>query len=352
MVDAVRIGSIAMAHHDFASLDRFEPDIGVFNAPFMYRDPEHAMRATAPSSPVLEEINAKLVEQGNVRSVKIAGHKVTGQMEDGRNFQTYVPDDPNFVQDLRRMGVSISAEPPTDDVRVRQALMYALDREQMIETVLVGAATLATGNLAPTLEEWYEPDVQQYEYDPDRAIELLEEAGWEEGDDGVRERDGERLEWECLVFVGDEVRRPQAEMATEYWRAIGAEGGIREVSAASAEMREGTGDMALHNWTYGGGQGEPDARATLQTGGGNNFTHFSNEQMDELLEQGVAEVDPAARREIYSEVQKLFAEQVPTLFMMHWDWFNHFNERIQGLPDEVQSGSNLYRRIRDFWIEE
>ncbi len=56
------------------------------------------------------------VEQGNVRSVTISGHKVTGQLDDGRNFQTYVPDDPNFVQDLREMGVAISAEPPADDV--------------------------------------------------------------------------------------------------------------------------------------------------------------------------------------------------------------------------------------------
>jgi cell division protease FtsH len=56
------------------------------------------------------------VEQGNVRSVTIAGHKVTGQLDDGRMVQTYIPDDPNFVQDLRATGVAISAEPPSDDV--------------------------------------------------------------------------------------------------------------------------------------------------------------------------------------------------------------------------------------------
>jgi peptide/nickel transport system substrate-binding protein len=308
--------------------------------------------------PYIDEFEVRIVPEGSVRVLELeTGGADTSIWVAGTDDEVRLVEEPHLTSYVTAaLAVNNfpmnNTRPQFEDRRVRQALMYALDREQMIETIFVGAATLATANLAPTLDEWYEPDVQQYEYDPDRAIELLEEAGWEEGDDGIRENNGERLEWECLVFVGDEVRRPQAEMAVEYWSAIGAEVSIREVSAASAEMRDGSGDMALHNWTYGGAQGEPDARTVLQTGGGNNFTHFSNDEMDELLEQGVAEVDPEARREIYSQVQQLFAEEVPTLFMMHWDWFNHFNERIQGLPDDVQSGSNLYLKVREMWIQE
>jgi tripartite ATP-independent transporter DctP family solute receptor len=70
MIDGVRIGAIHMGHHDFSSLDRFDKDVSVFNAPFAYRSPEHAMRATAEAtSPVLREINQKLVEKGGVRIV-------------------------------------------------------------------------------------------------------------------------------------------------------------------------------------------------------------------------------------------------------------------------------------------
>jgi tripartite ATP-independent transporter DctP family solute receptor len=70
MIDAVRIGSIQMAHHDFSSLDRIEKDVAVFNAPYAFRGPEHAMKATAEAtSPVLREINQKLVEKGGVRIV-------------------------------------------------------------------------------------------------------------------------------------------------------------------------------------------------------------------------------------------------------------------------------------------
>jgi TRAP-type C4-dicarboxylate transport system substrate-binding protein len=70
MIDGVRIGSVQMGHHDFSSLDRIEKDVAVFNAPFAYRNPEHAMRATdEATSPVLREINQKLVDKGGVRIV-------------------------------------------------------------------------------------------------------------------------------------------------------------------------------------------------------------------------------------------------------------------------------------------
>jgi tripartite ATP-independent transporter DctP family solute receptor len=70
MVDSVSNGSIAMAHHDIASLSRFEEDIGVFNAPFLFNSPEAAMRATAPeTSPLLQEFNERLVANGNIRVV-------------------------------------------------------------------------------------------------------------------------------------------------------------------------------------------------------------------------------------------------------------------------------------------
>jgi TRAP-type C4-dicarboxylate transport system substrate-binding protein len=70
MVDGVRSGAISMAHHDFGSLGRIVPNTAVFNTPFMYRDPEHAMRATDPAlSPALRDINQELVQKGNMRIV-------------------------------------------------------------------------------------------------------------------------------------------------------------------------------------------------------------------------------------------------------------------------------------------
>lgn len=91
MINAVRIGSIAMAHHDFASLDRIVEDVGVFNAPFIYRDARHAMKATdARTSPVMQEINKQLVDKGQIR---IVGNFYRGARQLSAKFPVKTPAD-------------------------------------------------------------------------------------------------------------------------------------------------------------------------------------------------------------------------------------------------------------------
>lgn len=90
MVDGVRMGSISMGHHDFASLARLVPEVAVFNAPFIYRDGAHALAATDPdSSPALQAINEKLVEQG----VRIIGRIYRGDRHISSNFPIKTPED-------------------------------------------------------------------------------------------------------------------------------------------------------------------------------------------------------------------------------------------------------------------
>lgn len=91
MVDGVRMGTIQMGHHDFASLARIVPEVAVFNAPFVYENAEHAMRATDPAkSEALQEINARLVEEGGVR---IIGRIYRGARHISSNFEIKSPDD-------------------------------------------------------------------------------------------------------------------------------------------------------------------------------------------------------------------------------------------------------------------
>ncbi len=84
----------------------------------------------------------------------------------------------------------------------------------------------------------------------------------------------------------------------------------------------------------------------------NNFSKYKSDEMDSLLDAGLAETDPDARKEIYSQVQKLVAEDVPFLFVKYWDWFNFYNPRVKGLPDSVLTGSQLYNAAYKMWIEE
>ena len=91
MLDGLRVGSIHIAHHDFSSLDRFEKDVAVFNAPYVFRDADHAMRATnETTSPVLAEINQKLVANAGVR---IVGNFYRGARHLTARYPVYSPAD-------------------------------------------------------------------------------------------------------------------------------------------------------------------------------------------------------------------------------------------------------------------
>jgi peptide/nickel transport system substrate-binding protein len=244
--------------------------------------------------------------------------------------------------------------PALSDKRVRQAFMHAIDRQAVIDDIFSGAATLATANLSPAMGDYYTADVAEYPYDPERAAALLDEAGWVLGDSGMREKDGEPLSFVITVITGDQARRPEAEVVQSYLLELGVDVQIEEAPVATIleQMPAGELDASLFNWTYGGDGGDPDASNVLASDAVNNFSQFRNERVDELLVQGLAETDIVARAAIYHEIQQIFAEEVPVLYMMFWDLFNHFNTRIKGLPESAQYSDMIYATAHQWWIEE
>lgn len=237
------------------------------------------------------------------------------------------------------------------DKAVRQALMYAIDRQKVIDTVFHGAATIATTNFAPTVKTWYNPDVQKYDYDVAKAESMLDAAGWTKGSDGIRAKGGTKFSFTCIVENGDQVREPEAELVQQYLKAVGVDMKIthQPVSVMNQMTTSGTADCALFNWTFG--TIDPDASDTLVTNGANNAAHYSDPKMDQLQAEGLKTVDQAKRKQIYDQVQTLFAEDVPFIYMMYWSWFNHFTNRIKGLPNSALTGGQLYNKAYQWWIE-
>ncbi|RME51838.1 MAG: hypothetical protein D6790_19380 [Caldilineae bacterium] len=116
-------------------------------------------------------------------------------------------------------------------------------------------------------------------------------------------------------------------------------------------MREGTMDASLYNWTYGSAV-EPDPFSTLHSTGGNNFAQYNNPRMDELIEMGLKKVKFEDRKPIYDEIQEIFVEDVPVLYLQFDEWMNVFNARIKGLPENPKNGSAIYQQAYKWWIEE
>jgi peptide/nickel transport system substrate-binding protein len=242
--------------------------------------------------------------------------------------------------------------PALADLKVRQALLMATDRQAFIDDVFLGQAVMATSNLSPNVAKFYNPDVQLYEYDPDGAKALLDEAGWVAGDDGIRAKDGEKLAFTLAIIQGDTARRPEAEIAQQWFKDLGVDMQLEEVTDAVDGMIEGKYDAALFNWVYGGGSGEPDARDTLSSTGANNFSHFKNEEMDQLLLDGVLELDESKRIVIYNRVQEIVAENVPFLYFLHPQGYSFWANSIKGLPESVLSSDNLYQNLYKYWKAE
>ncbi|MDQ4044574.1 MAG: ABC transporter substrate-binding protein, partial [Chloroflexota bacterium] len=244
--------------------------------------------------------------------------------------------------------------PVLGDVQVRKALMHAIDREAIIADIFMDQATLATANLSPKHERYYNPDVTLYDYNPDTARQLLEEAGWVEGDDGIREKDGEKLSFTCVTITGDSNRRPEAELAQQWFKEIGVDMQLQEatVDIILDAMTAGEMDMSLFNWTYGGNNGDPDARDTLGSDGANNFSNYSNERVDELLLQGIQEQDEEVRAEIYKEIQAIVAEEVPFLYILYFNDYAFYHNSVKGLPESILSSEGIYPFAFQLWLEE
>lgn len=308
--------------------------------------------------PYLDAYRLNVVPEPSVRAIALE----TGEA-DTSVWQLAVDDNLKFEQSgnftiFKAPSVSVNHfplnnnRPQLADKAVRQAMMYAIDREAVINDIFRGTAVLATANLAPVLTFWYNKDVKQYPYDPEQAKKILDDAGWKAGAGGVREKNGTKLSFTVAVITGDQARRPEAEVVQQYLQAVGIEMKIIENPDTSGGMRRDELDAALYNWTYGGSGGEPDASVTLRSDGFNNFSKYKNPRMDELLAAGLKEVDRVKRKTIYDEVQKIVAEDVPFLYMMYWQWYTVFSKRVKGLPKAAKSPTATYQKAHTFWLSE
>lgn len=192
------------------------------------------------------------------------------------------------------------------DVKVRQALQYALDRELLAQEVYFGYAVKADGT-QPVLSIAYDPENTNtiYNYDPEKASALLEEAGWVDSDgDGIREKDGETLSFELVYSEGTSTYPIQIPYMQDAWRAVGIEAVTTAIpfQVLIEEADAGNYDMGVagFGWNFDGGQDSMFASWNTPPNGFNKM-HYSNADYDALVEPSKTEIDPEKRIEILLE---------------------------------------------------
>lgn len=242
------------------------------------------------------------------------------------------------------------------DRRVRQALILATDRAQIVSRLFDGRFTVAHSGVNP-LDWAHDNDVRQWPFDLGRARRLLEEAGWRPGPDGIRRNAaGERLSIELMTTAGNRSREAVQQVIQGQWRQAGIETRIRNepprvLFGETLSRRRFTGAV-MFAWISAP---ESVPRSSLHSDeipraernfSGQNYTGFRNAEVDALLEAIPVELDRDRRRGLLQRLQAIYAEELPAIPL----WFRADAHVWPAWLDGVRPTGHL--APSSLWVEE
>ncbi|MEX2536833.1 MAG: ABC transporter substrate-binding protein [Trueperaceae bacterium] len=233
------------------------------------------------------------------------------------------------------MGINAGRE-PFGDVRVRAAINYAIDREEIVEAVYFGDAVPA-GPLSPALVDWALPPEEYYCYDhsAERARELLAEAGYPDG-----------IELEILTFGTIKVVSDAAQVLQAQLREAGIDASVNvaEFGTFVQDWSNSNFDMFV---SLNGGTLDPDGYLyrTFRSDGSTNVFNYGDPQVDELLDRGRTTVDEEARQEIYNELQQRLACEGPIAHVTYGTLFSAHTDEVQGFQQMASRGLRYLRNV-------
>ncbi|HED4469088.1 ABC transporter substrate-binding protein [Pasteurella multocida] len=228
---------------------------------------------------------------------------------------------------------------PFDNVKVRQALNYAVNKDAIIESVYQGAGQVAKNPIPPTM--WsYNDEVKDYAYDPEKAKALLKEAGFENG--------FETDLWAMPVSrpYNPNARR-MAELVQADWEKVGVKAKIvsYEWGEYLKRMRAGDHQTGMMGWT--GDNGDPDnflntllSCAAVESG--SNYANFCHKEFNDLVTKAAQVTDPAERTALYQQAQLVFKEQAPWITIAHSTTYFPVRKEVKGYVIDPFGLHNFY----------
>jgi peptide/nickel transport system substrate-binding protein len=219
------------------------------------------------------------------------------------------------------------------DAAVRQALNYALDKDAIVAKLTYELGKRETTMYPPS--SWaYDPGVNPYPYDPNKARQLLENAGWKVGAGDVREKDGQPLK--LLFLYGPNttpVREQLATVAQQQWKAVGADVDVRgmEWGAYLKQTREGPYDWAAFVNAYIASVDPDIIWWKREAGPAYNRVDYQNSRVQELYEQGLKELDRNKRQQIYQEIDRVLTDDSPWIWLYYEQAHAGLSKRVQGV---------------------
>lgn len=309
----------------------------------MERNPEFTDPVNPGKEPKFDEI--QLIKYGNQDAVERAlqvgevdlvpeVQQTTFERLGGEaNVETMKSSGPGFVEMAfnlcpKQICPDARVNPAIQDRSVRQAIAFGIDRDRINQIAALGTATVANGLLPSYYKAFYEEPEETYPYDPARANQILDEAGYEKGSDGIREKDGNRLSFDLYTRTRSEdpFDAQAAKLAAEMAQEIGVEFKPQQVSVDKlTELTTRTvdgkpaPDFDTFIWGWTGDAFDPSFLLSLMTTGQigeSSDAFYSNPEYDKLFEEQSGVFDIPARKEIIARMINILQRDLPYLVLI------------------------------------
>jgi peptide/nickel transport system substrate-binding protein len=311
----------------------------------------------------IDKLVTRIIPDSSAQFLELMADNIDSMGLDPIKYARIIPARPELQQKLALykelgsgytyMGFNLKHK-PFDDVRVRHAINYAIDKQEIIDGVYLGLGIDIASPYKPGTR-WSNPNLKPYPYDPAKAKDLLKEAGFvDSNNDGILERDGKPFSFEIITNQNKE-REKSAVLIQRRLKDIGIDVKIRAIEWASFISRfikTGDFDVVVLGWGLGL---DPDQyniwHSSQQAPGQFNFIGYNNPTIDKLLEQGRLELNPDKRMKIYHEFARVLLEDSPIVYLSAGYGLTAIHKRVKGIDNPAPPagvGWNSY----DWYIPE
>jgi len=305
----------------------------------------------------IEHLLSRIIPDKAAQFLELSAHNIDSMALNPIQYARIFPSRADLSKDIglyKELGNSYSymgfnlKRKPFDDVRVRQAINYAIDKQEIIDGVLLGLGEPVASPYKPGTR-WSNPNLQPYPYDPIKARALLREAGFADTNgDGILEKDGKPFSFEILTNQNKE-REMTAVLIQRRLKEVGIEVNIRVLEWASflgRFIKPKQFDAVVLGWSL---SLDPDQygiwHSSQQAPGQFNFISYSNPQADKLLEAGRIELNPDKRMKIYHAFSKILLEDSPVIYLSAGYGLSAIHKRVKGISSPAPAagiGHNTY----------
>jgi len=239
-----------------------------------------------------------------------------------------------------------TAKAPLDDVRVRQAINYAIDRDEVVDVALEGVGGVSARGVFPSIFPWANDELVGYPHNQATALSLLADAGITDIDsDGVLElSSGEDFTLNIMTYTTRAAMQPSVEVIESQLEDIGivVTVDLTGSSDVKAAMDDGTYDLAFYSYGVAP-SGDPDYYLTTHFDSTvdykeNKWNRYSNAEVDSLLASARQEMDLGTRKDYYDQAQKIIVEESPEMFIFHEKELLGYDTKVIGYeiyPNEI-----------------